>query len=196
MAFKLQIHEIFDMVQKAPSDKAAIDILYKHHNATIAMVLFHAYSPTIKYKLPEGTPPFKTVNIPAGYAEATFYSEERRLRYLWINPPAGMKPVKLEALFIQLLEGMHQDDAKILIAMKDKTLDKLYPRLTEDFIRTAYPVLLPHKVVVESTETTDNTEVNKTKSKKTKTSTAKTPAKKKKVVEKAPENGISQVPQQ
>mgnify|MGYP000237506748 CR=1 FL=1 len=46
-----------------------------------------------------------------------------------------------EALFIELLEAVDPDDAKLLLAIKDKTLP--YSGLDTDIINRAFPGLIP-----------------------------------------------------
>ena len=39
---------------------------------------------------------------------------------------------------IQILEGLHQDEAKVLLGMKSKTLNKMYKGLTESVVKEAF----------------------------------------------------------
>ena len=41
-------------------------------------------------------------------------------------------------MFIQMLEGLHQDEAKVLLGMKSKTLNKMYKGLTESVVKEAF----------------------------------------------------------
>jgi hypothetical protein len=62
--------------------------------------------------------------------------------YLFIeggNP--GLAQAKREYLFIQLLEAVHPDDAKVVLNMKDKK--PLTKNLTKDIINTAFPGIIP-----------------------------------------------------
>jgi len=43
--------------------------------------------------------------------------------------------------FIKLLENVHESDAEILIAMKDKKLHKKYTLLTASVVKKAFPNL-------------------------------------------------------
>ena len=146
MAYKIQISEILANLAEfkgKDSTKKKVEWLQKNTSSTLAMVLHHAFDPKIVYKLPPGAPPYKVSDAPAGLGEASLYPETRRLSYLFHNPPPGLRKSQLEGLFISLLEGLHADEAKIVLAMKDKTLHKLYPALTEDIVRKAFPALLP-----------------------------------------------------
>ena len=41
-------------------------------------------------------------------------------------------------MFIQMLESLHADEAKLLIAVKQKELNKLYKGLTSDCVKEAF----------------------------------------------------------
>ena len=43
-----------------------------------------------------------------------------------------------ETMFIQILEGLHADEAQVLIGMKNKSLNKMYKGLTSAMVREAF----------------------------------------------------------
>jgi len=45
-------------------------------------------------------------------------------------------------MFIKLLESVHKEDAKIVIAMKDKKLQGMYKGLTKKAVQEAFPTLI------------------------------------------------------
>lgn len=141
-----QIYEILELADKAPTTDEAVATLRKYDSATLRLILQHAYDPSIKYKLPEGIPPYTKSKVPIGYAETNLYAETRRLGYLFHNPPAGLNKVKLEGLFISMLEAMHPGDSSVIVSVKDKNLTDLYPKVTEEVVRLSFPELLPAPV--------------------------------------------------
>ena len=42
-------------------------------------------------------------------------------------------------MFIQMLEGLHPKEAEIICLIKDKNLKELYPKITYDIVKEAYP---------------------------------------------------------
>jgi len=60
------------------------------------------------------------------------------------TPPTNRNVPKyrLEMQFVQLLESIHPDEAEVLLAVKDKTLQKKYP-ITKDIVKKAFPTLIP-----------------------------------------------------
>ena len=41
-------------------------------------------------------------------------------------------------MFIQILEGLHADEAKLLVNVKDKSLNKVYKGLTDAVVKEAF----------------------------------------------------------
>ncbi len=56
-----------------------------------------------------------------------------------------MASFKKEITYIKLLENLSAEDAKIIIAVKDKNLKGLYKTITEATVRKAFPTLLGDK---------------------------------------------------
>ena len=46
--------------------------------------------------------------------------------------------MRKENMFIQMLEGLHEDEAKVLCYAKDKNLHKVYKGLSHDVVKTAF----------------------------------------------------------
>ena len=112
-------------------DSAALKILFKH-----------AFEKEHKFVLPEGDPPYTEDAAPIGMSPANFTQEMRRL-YIFCR--ADLQPIKREALFIGLLESIHPSEAKIVLAVKDQKLNKLYPKITAKLVATAGMITLPVK---------------------------------------------------
>lgn len=102
---------------------------YKGH--TFLKTLFeHAFLPENKFVLPDGDPPFKPSAEPLGMTPTNILQEMRRLYIFTEKQP--LHKVKRETLFIELLEGVHPDEAKVLCAVKDQKLQKLYKKITPE----------------------------------------------------------------
>ena len=56
-------------------------------------------------------------------------------------PVVTMPKYKLESMFIQTLEALHPTEAEVLLAVKNKTLQKKFP-LTKDLVKKAFPEIL------------------------------------------------------
>jgi len=55
----------------------------------------------------------------------------------------NMTAMARETRFIQMLEGIHPDDAVLLVAILEGRFDKAYEGVDESLFRAAWPDLLP-----------------------------------------------------
>jgi hypothetical protein len=139
------IPHIFQSVQVAPK-KQKVNVLRNFANTHVKEILYHGFNPKIKFLLPEGTPPYVFRGVPEGFP-TTLYPEVRKFYIFCEGGGANVTQIRREAIFIQLLETIHPDEAKIVIAMKDKKLDELYDTITYDIVREAFPDMLPPREV-------------------------------------------------
>jgi hypothetical protein len=103
---KLSIYEILKLCNDAKADERPA-VLRKHDNPILRTILQYAYSPHVKWVLPEGAPPYKPCDLPD--QENRLYQEARRL-YLFIEGGNdNLHPMRRETLFIQLLESIDLD---------------------------------------------------------------------------------------
>jgi hypothetical protein len=112
----------------------------------LKVVFAHAFLPNYKMKLPEGDPPFKPAAEPMGMTPTNLFSEARRF-YVFCRE--DLTPMKREGLFISMLEGVHPDEAKVLIAMKEQKLTKMYPKITWKLVSDAGIIPAPEKKVAK-----------------------------------------------
>lgn len=132
------ISEILKQVSEQSGKQSKIDMLRENYTPVLAQILQYALDPRIKWLLPEGEPPFKQNVFPG--QETVLYSEARRL-YLFVeggNP--NLTNIRRETLFIQLLEMLHPEDAKVIIAAKDKKIP--YKGITAKLVNEAFPGLI------------------------------------------------------
>lgn len=163
-ALATMIYEIFDhahMLAKQ-SPEAAKAFFHKQSSLpVIAGLLKINYDPSVKWRIPVGgTVPYKTdKDAPEGYAQTDLKQEYRRLSIFLENDQYTNLPrVKRESLWIQMCEGLHWKEADLINKIKDRNLVATYPLFTADFIRYAFPGLLPAEVgepvVIEDEVTT------------------------------------------
>jgi len=115
--------ELFKTDYKKAGDGGPLGVVFKH-----------AFTAQGKFLLPDGAPPYKKSSEPMGMTPANFIQEIRKF-YLFVRK--DLTGLKREQLFIQILEGIHPDEAKILIAVKDQKLTELYPNITRKVIAEA-----------------------------------------------------------
>lgn len=128
---------ILDFTSKLPNDEEKVKCLQANENSALLTILKFCYDPNIKWLLPEGEPPYKPCEYPN--VDNMLYSEARRL-YLFVeggNP--NLKTLKRESMFIDLLQSVTPDDAKLLVSIKDKKLP--YEGLNSKIVLKAFPNL-------------------------------------------------------
>lgn len=101
--------------------------------APLKVLLEYAFIPEKKFILPETEPPYKPDAAPIGMSETNLVMELRRF-YVFLRE--DLSPLKREQLFINLLEGVHPEEAKLLLAVKDQKISKLYKKVTRKLVES------------------------------------------------------------
>ena len=117
---------------------------FKDRFAAMRIIFEYAYLPEKKWILPDGDPPYKTAVEPLGMTPTNLYTELRRF-YVFCR--ADLSQLQREQMFVGLLEGIHEDEARMLIAIKDQKLNKIYPKLTKKWAEDNGFITKPEKPV-------------------------------------------------
>ena len=88
--------------------------------------------------LPKGTPPYIENEAPLGTEHTYLDQEAKRLWHFVVGADNNLTKVKKETLFIQMLEGLSADEAKLLLGIKDKNLNNLYKGLTSAVVKESF----------------------------------------------------------
>ena len=132
---------IFEDVAAANSIKARKKILLENESNQRKELLKYAFHPDIKFALPPGKPPYKTIGSPDEYNPTYLYPNIRKF-YLYIEGGHdGLTQLRREQLFVQMLESLHPKEAEVVIQIKDKKLN--YRGLTYKLVKTTFPEILP-----------------------------------------------------
>lgn len=135
------LSEIIKKASEKKTKQEKIAFLQENDSQQLRQILQWTFDSRIQWTLPEGAPPYKP--CPHLDQESMLYQECRRL-YLFVQGGPPMAPLKRENLFIGILEAVHPDDAKLLLAMKEKKLP--YSGLTPKIINEAFPELIYEQV--------------------------------------------------
>lgn len=116
---RLMVSEIINNASKL-NRQQAIEYLRANDSVPLQQVLKIGCCETVQVVLPEGDPPYHPSQ--AVESHGMFFSNARKL-YLFVKGGNdNLNAIKRETLFIQLLESVHPDDARMLLLMKDKKL--------------------------------------------------------------------------
>ncbi len=130
--------EVLTKVNNAKDKPKKVAVLQQYDNAPLRQVLKGAFDPSIKWDLPEGNPPYIANEAPIGTEHGLLRNEAKRLWHFVTGADAETTKTQKETMFIQILEGLHADEAKVLLGMKNKSLNKMYKGLTESVVREAF----------------------------------------------------------
>jgi hypothetical protein len=135
---RLGIAEILSKASAITDDVERIGFLRQNQSTVLHMILRGAFDPTIKWALPEGVPPYKPNDLVD--QQHRLFTEARKL-YLFVEGGSpNLKQLRRETLYVELLETVDPEDAKLLLKIKDKTLP--YPGVTLDIVNQAFPGLI------------------------------------------------------
>lgn len=137
-AGKLLISEIFTKINNAKDKPKKVEVLRQYDSPGMRMILKGAFDPKIEWDLPPGTPPYIANEAPAGTEHTYLEVEAKRLYNFAKGGNDQLNKIRKETLFIQMLEGLHADEAKVLIDVKNKSLNKTYKGLTSEMVKEAF----------------------------------------------------------
>ena len=139
---RLGVSEILKLISELPDEESRLASLATcYQNNVLIETLKYIFHPDVIFDLPEGDPPFTKNEF---LDQHTNYYSSFRQMYLFIKGGApNLKPIRRETLFVQFLEGLSQEDSKLVLAMKDKK--SLYSGITYDLVYKAFPGLLPEQ---------------------------------------------------
>ena len=130
--------EILEKVAKLKTKKDKIEYLQKYNTDALRMVIKSSFDPKIEWALPEGDVPYTPNEAPEG-TEHTVLSQEARTLFNFIKGGNGqLTQNKRETMFVQMLEGLHADEAKLIVAAKDKKLHQVYKGLSANVVKEAF----------------------------------------------------------
>tara|TARA_R100001463_G_scaffold56891_1_gene109062 strand:- start:282 stop:767 length:486 start_codon:yes stop_codon:yes gene_type:complete len=132
------LSEVLAKVSKQRTKAKKIQVLKENESLHLKSVLIWNFDDSVVSILPEGPVPFDKNEAPAG-TEHTYLAHEHKVLYNFIKGGNDfLKPVKREQLFLQLLEGLHSDEAEVICLMKDKKLTDKY-KITKAVVTEAFP---------------------------------------------------------
>tara|TARA_A100001035_G_scaffold266946_1_gene250472 strand:- start:874 stop:1380 length:507 start_codon:yes stop_codon:yes gene_type:complete len=132
------ISEIFTKINNAKDKPKKVEVLRQYDSPGMRMILKGAFDPKIEWDLPPGTPPYIANEAPAGTEHTFLEVEAKRLYNFAKGGNDQLNKIRKETLFIQMLEGLHADEAKVLIDIKNKSLNKTYKGLTSEMVKEAF----------------------------------------------------------
>ena len=138
MPYTPLMSEVLDKVAKAKTKKQKVALLRENNTDALRMVLKSSFDPKIEWDLPEGDVPYTPNAAPEGTEHNMLVHEARTLFHYIKGGNPQLTQNRRENMFIQLLEGLHQSEAEIIVAAKDKGLHRKYKGLSANVVKEAF----------------------------------------------------------
>ena len=146
MSFTESLAEIIDQARKLESVDAKASYLRSKSSRPLQDILVLMCDKAWSFDLPDSEPPY----VPSEHPEVhgALYRESRKFKYFVAQMPESQKvdQIKRESLFIQMLEAVSPEDAKLILRMVAK---KPYPELSPEVVNEAFPGLINDPVEVK-----------------------------------------------
>jgi hypothetical protein len=141
---EFNVRETFEVIGKAKTREEKRDLLKQRENFATKAILQLNFHPSVKWFLPLGNPPY-TPSTEGDITSNSLHFEVKKLDYYTDPSPHDLPMLRRESMFVGLLERLDPEDAKLLIAVKDKKLS--YKGLTYKLVKDTWPDLLPEEEV-------------------------------------------------
>ena len=136
------VSELFKAVHGKKTAPQKVALLKEHKRDDVKAVLIWNFDKAIESAVPSGDVPYKKNDSPAGTAGHTRLIHEWRSLYNFVKGGNDrLSNMKRENMLIQMLEGLHQDEADIICLVKDKELQRKY-KITRSVVEQAYPEII------------------------------------------------------
>jgi hypothetical protein len=130
--------EIFEKVSKLKTKKDKVAYLKEWNTDALRIVVKASFDPKIEWLLPKGEVPFNPNEAPEGTEHTTLQMEARQLYRFVKGGDNNITQNKREILFVQMLEGLQEKEAHLLVAAKDKRLHQVYKGLSKNVVMEAF----------------------------------------------------------
>ena len=132
------LNEILDYVETQKTKAKKVQALQEYRDDSLTAVLIWNFDDRVQSAIPEGQVPYKENEVPVGTAHTSLRREWKNLFHFIKGGNDELSSLRRETMFIQMLEGLHPEEAKIICLVKDKNLTEKY-KLTQGLIAEAFP---------------------------------------------------------
>ena len=130
--------ELLEKCSKLKTKKQKVRFLQENNTDSFRIVIKSSFDPKIEWLLPEGPVPYTPNDAPEGTEHTDLAWEARKLYNFVKGGNGSLSQNKREAMFVQMLEGLHPSEAELLVAAKDKSLHRAYKGLSANVVKEAF----------------------------------------------------------
>jgi len=132
------LNEILDYVESQKTKAKKVQALQEYRDDSLTAILIWNFDDRVQSAIPEGVVPYKENEVPVGTDHTSLRREWKNLFHFIKGGNDELSSLRRETMFIQMLEGLHPEEAKIICLVKDKNLTQKY-KLTRDLVAEAFP---------------------------------------------------------
>ena len=132
------MHEILELVDEQKTKAKKVSILKEYRDDALTAILIWQFDDSVQSAMPEGQVPYKPNEVPVGTDHTSLRREWKTLYHFIQGGNDGLNNLRRETMFVQMLEGLHPQEAEIICLVKDKRLTDKY-KVTLAQVQEAYP---------------------------------------------------------
>lgn len=132
------VYEVIRRTKNRRNKEDKVKELQENESWALKDILRGAYDSTVEFNFPEGDPPY-TPNQEHNAPTNLLKEHKRFINFVVGGPGDEMPTYKRERILFEILEGIHPDDAKLVVAMINK---KKLDGISRPVIEEAFPGLL------------------------------------------------------
>ena len=132
------LNEILDYVESQKTKAKKVQALKEYRDDSLTAILIWNFDDRVQSAIPEGQVPYKENEVPVGTDHTSLRREWKNLFHFIKGGNDELSSLRRETMFIQMLEGLHPEEAKIICLVKDKNLAEKY-KLTQELVAEAFP---------------------------------------------------------
>ena len=150
---KTLISEVLQRVSNAKTKAEKVSILREYKSPALTKVLLCNFATNIRFMFPPGKTPYARTTKPKGVDHQRLFTEHRfidkfiKKRVNGVvyygcsgSPKPRIQQLKKEQMWVQLLEGLHPEEADMIDLVKDGKLTDRY-KITKQNVIDAFPEL-------------------------------------------------------
>ena len=135
---KLMIHEVLKKAHGAKTKAQKVKILQENNSQVLRTLFIINFDESVKTRIPEGEVPYKPNEAPQGTEHSLLEKEAKKLYYYVKGGADNLPQLRIETMYIQLLEALYKDEAEVLTHVFNRDLHKHY-RITHAVVKEAFP---------------------------------------------------------
>ena len=132
------LSEVLKKVHNAKTKDKKVAILREHDTEPLRMVIKSSFDPNIEWEMPSGAVPYQANESEEGTEHTVLGRESKKLYRFIKGGDTALPRAKKEMLFIQMLEGLHKNEAELIVNAKDKKLHQVYKGLSAAVVKEAF----------------------------------------------------------